>query len=155
MTRGHLRRKALSAAFVAFCGASVLLALLPLALVLFFVLKQGLPALDVAFFTQTPKPVGEAGGGMGNAMVGTLLMIGIAACLAVPVGILAGIYLAEYRRSVLTVGARFSADVLNGVPSIVIGIFAYCIAVLPFRRFSALAGGIALGVMMIPLIVRT
>jgi phosphate transport system permease protein len=149
------RRKALSFVFVIFCAVSVALALVPLALVLFFVLKQGLPALHPAFFTQTPRPVGEAGGGMGNAIVGTLIMIGIAAAAAVPVGVLAGIYLEEFQKSPLTRAARFSADVLNGVPSIVIGIFAYCIAVLPFRRFSALAGGLALGVMMIPLIVRT
>jgi phosphate transport system permease protein len=155
MIPGILRRKMISFCFVAFCAFSVVLALVPVALVLFFVLKQGLPALNPAFFTQTPRPVGETGGGMGNAMVGTLLMIGIAALLAVPVGVLAGVYLVEYRRDTLTTVARFSADVLNGVPSIVIGIFAYCIAVLPFRRFSALAGGVALGVMMIPLIMRT
>ena len=155
MVRTHLRRKAISGLFVALCTGSVALALLPLGFVLFFVLKQGVPALSPAFFTQIPHPVGEAGGGMGNAVLGTAIMIGIAASLAVPVGILAGVYLSEYRKSALTTAARFSADVLNGVPSIVIGIFAYCIAVLPFRRFSALAGGLALGVMMIPLIVRT
>jgi phosphate transport system permease protein len=153
--RNQLRRKAVSAAFVIFCGASVLTALLPLAFILFFVLKQGLPSLNLAFFTQTPQPVGEAGGGMANAMVGTLVLIGIAGMLAVPVGVLTGIYLSEYRKSTLSTAARFAADVLNGVPSIVVGIFAYGLAVLPFRRFSALAGGLALGVMMIPLIVRT
>jgi phosphate transport system permease protein len=153
--RHPIRRKVVSAAFVVFCGASVLLALIPLAFILFFVLKQGLPSLNLAFFTQTPKPVGEPGGGMANAMVGTLVLIGIAALLAVPVGVLTGIYLSEYRKSSLSTAARFAADVLNGVPSIVVGIFAYGLAVLPFRRFSALAGGLALGVMMIPLIVRT
>jgi phosphate transport system permease protein len=151
----QFRRKVVSAAFVVFCGASVLLALIPLAFILFFVLKQGLPSLNLAFFTQTPKPVGEPGGGMANAMVGTLVLIGIAALLAVPVGVLTGIYLSEYRKSSLSTASRFAADVLNGVPSIVVGIFAYGLAVLPFRRFSALAGGLALGVMMIPLIVRT
>jgi phosphate transport system permease protein len=150
-----LRRKAISVTFVLFCAASVALALVPLALILFFVLKEGLSSVNAAFFTQTPRPVGEAGGGMGNAIVGTLMMLGIAASGAVPVGILAGIFLSEYRKSALTTAARFCADVLNGVPSIVIGIFAYCVAVLPFRRFSALAGGVALGMMMIPLIVRT
>ncbi len=155
MAPSHLRRKAVSGAFVVFCGASVALALLPLAFILFFVLKQGLPSLNAAFFTQVPRPVGEAGGGMGNALLGTGMLIGIAACFAVPVGILAGIFLSEFRKSALSSAARFSADVLNGVPSIVIGIFAYSVAVLPFRRFSALAGGLALGVMMIPLIVRT
>ena len=153
--RNQIRRKVVSAAFVIFCGASVLIALVPLAFILFFVLKQGLPSLNLAFFTQTPRPVGEAGGGMANAMVGTLVLIGIAAMMAVPVGVLTGIYLSEYRKSSLSTAARFAADVLNGVPSIVVGIFAYGLAVLPFRRFSALAGGLALGVMMIPLIVRT
>jgi phosphate transport system permease protein len=155
MMANRLRRKAISGAFVIFCAASVVLALVPLALVLFFVLKEGAPSVNAAFFTQTPRPVGEAGGGMGNALIGTLMMLGIAASGAVPVGILAGIFLSEYRKSALTAAARFAADVLNGVPSIVVGIFAYCIAVLPFRRFSALAGGLALGIMMIPLIVRT
>ena len=153
--RHSLRRKIVSGAFVAFCVASVVLALIPLGFILFFALGRGLPALDLEFFTQLPRPVGEAGGGMANAMVGTLILIGIAAALAVPVGILTGIYLSEYRCSFLSTAVRFSADVLNGVPSIVIGIFAYTLAVLPFRRFSALAGGLALGVMMIPIIVRT
>jgi phosphate transport system permease protein len=153
--RQQIRRKVVSAAFVVFCGASVLLALIPLAFILFFVLKQGLPSLNLAFFTQTPRPVGEAGGGMANAMVGTLVLIGIAALLAVPIGVLTGIYLSEYRKSSLSTAARFAADVLNGVPSIVVGIFAYSVAVMPVRRFSALAGGFALGVMMIPIIART
>ncbi len=155
MARSPLRRKIVSGAFVAFCAASVLLALVPLGFILFFVLKQGLPSLTGAFFTGLPRPVGEAGGGMGNALVGTLILITLASLLAVPVGVLAGIFLAEYRKSPFASAVRFSADILNGVPSIVIGIFAYTIAVLPFRRFSALAGGVALGVMMIPLIVRT
>jgi phosphate transport system permease protein len=155
MTRSPLRRKIVSGAFVAFCAACVVAALVPLGFILFFVLKQGLPSLNLAFFTQTPRPVGEAGGGMGNALVGTLILIGLASLLAVPVGILTGIFLSEYRKTTFATAVRFSADVLNGVPSIVIGIFAYGIAVLPFRRFSALAGGVALGVMMLPLIVRT
>jgi phosphate transport system permease protein len=150
-----LRRKIASGAFVAFCAASVLAALVPLAFILCFVLSRGISALDLAFFTQTPKPVGEAGGGMANAMIGTLTLIGMAALLAVPVGILSGVYLAEYRGSALASAVRFSADVLNGVPSIVIGIFAYTLAVLPFHRFSAFAGSLALGVMMIPIIIRT
>jgi phosphate transport system permease protein len=102
-----------------------------------------------------PKPVGEVGGGMANAILGTLVLIGLAALVAVPIGVLAGVYLSEYRSSPIASAARFSADVLNGVPSIVIGIFAYGVMVLPMGRFSALAGGAALGVMMIPIIVRT
>ena len=145
----------MSRLLVSFCAASVLLALLPLAWVLFFVGKQGLAALNVSFFTQGPKPVGEAGGGMANAMVGTLILIGLGAAAAVPVGIVSGLYLAEFKATRLASAVRFAADVLNGVPSIVIGIFAYSAAVLPLGRFSAIAGGFALGIMMIPIIVRT
>ena len=154
MTPHDLRRRATSRAVEVFCAASVVLALIPLGLVLFFVVSRGLPALRPQFFTQMPKPVGEPGGGMANAMVGTLILIGIATAIAVPVGVVSGVFLAEYKRSRLGSAVRFAADVLNGIPSIVIGVFAYAVAVMPFRRFSALAGGVALGVMMLPLIVR-
>jgi phosphate transport system permease protein len=137
------------------CALSVVIALVPLAFILFFVLKQGVPALNWAFFTEMPKPVGETGGGMANAIVGTGILIGLAALVAVPVGIICGVYITEFSTSRLAPAVRFAADILNGVPSIVIGVFAYAIAVLPFKRFSALAGGVALGVMMIPIIVRT
>jgi phosphate transport system permease protein len=149
------RRRIVSRLVVAFCALSVGLALAPLGFLLFFVAKQGLTAVNVDFFTQMPKPVGEAGGGMANAMLGTLVLIALAALLAVPIGVIAGVYLSEYRGSAVASAVRFSADVLNGVPSIVIGIFAYVALVLPMGRFSALAGGAALGVMMIPIIVRT
>ncbi len=148
------RRKLVSRLVEIACAAAVVAALVPLALVLWYVLRSGLPALDRAFFTSMPKPVGEPGGGMANAMVGTLIMLGIAAAIAVPVGIASAVYLSEYPKSRLSWAARFAADVLNGVPSIVVGIFAYVVAVLPFSRFSALAGGFALGVMMIPILVR-
>jgi len=154
MTRDAVRR-AISAVFVGACGAAVLLALVPLALVLFYVVKQGIQALNFDLFTQMPKPVGEAGGGMRNAFVGTLILTGLGSLAAVPIGVLSGIYMSEYRGTRLAIAVRFAADTLNGVPSIVIGIFAYGIAVLPFRQFSALAGGLALGIMMIPIIART
>jgi len=150
-----VRRRAVSRAVEIFCGASVALALVPVGLILFFVISRGLPALTPTFFTEMPRPVGEVGGGMANAMVGTLILIGLAAAFAVPVGIVCGVFLSEYPRSRLASAVRFSADVLNGVPSIVIGIFAYSAAVVPFKRFTALSGGLALGVMMLPLIVRT
>jgi phosphate transport system permease protein len=102
-----------------------------------------------------PRPVGEAGGGMANAIVGTLILVGIAALISVPVGIISGVYMAEYAGSKFAAAIRFSADTLNGVPSIVIGVFAYGVAVLPFRQFSAVAGGLALGIMMIPIMART
>jgi phosphate transport system permease protein len=141
--------------FVAFCAGSVLLALIPLGFVLFFVVSQGIRALNLEFFTNMPKPVGETGGGMANAIVGTLMLTGLAAIMAVPIGVISGIYMSEYAGTRFASAARFAADTLNGVPSIVIGVFAYGVAVLPFRQFSALAGGFALGVMMIPIIART
>ncbi len=150
-----LRRKALSAMVMAFCAGSVLLALVPLGFVLFFVVSQGIRSINLAFFTHLPLPVGEPGGGMANAIVGTLIVSGLAAAMAVPIGVLSGIYMAEYAGTRLAGLMRFAADTLNGVPSIVIGLFAYVVAVLPFKQFSALAGGFALGVMMIPIIART
>jgi phosphate transport system permease protein len=148
-------RKALSSLFVGFCALSVLFALVPLALILFFVISQGIQALNVAFFTQMPRPVGEEGGGMANSIVGTLILTGLGSLMAVPIGILSGVYMSEYAGTRIASMIRFAADTLNGVPSIVIGVFVYGIAVLPFQQFSALAGGIALGMMMIPIIART
>jgi phosphate transport system permease protein len=145
----------ISSLFVGFCGLSVLAALMPLAFILFFVVTQGFQAVNVAFFTQMPKPVGEAGGGMANAIVGSLIVTGIGAILAIPIGIMSGVYGAEYNGSRFASLVRFAADTLNGVPSIVIGVFAYGMAVMPFKQFSAIAGGIALGIMMIPIIART
>jgi phosphate transport system permease protein len=149
------RRKILSSLFVGFCAFSVLIALVPLALILFFVVTQGVRALNVNFFTHMPAPVGETGGGMVNAIVGTLIVTGLASLMAVPIGVMSGIYMSEYAGSRFASVVRFAADTLNGVPSIVIGIFAYGVAVLPFKQFSAMAGGFALGVMMIPIIART
>jgi len=148
-------RKVLSALFVAACGLSVILALIPLAFVLFFVVSQGIQSLNLDFFLHNPRPVGEPGGGMANAIVGTLMLTGLAAAMAVPIGIFSGVYLSEYRGSRFASAVRFAADTLNGVPSIVIGVFAYGVAVLPLRHFSTLAGGLALGIMMIPIIART
>jgi phosphate transport system permease protein len=148
-------RRALSSVVVGLCAASVLVALVPLALVLFYVVTQGIASLSAGFFTQMPKPVGEPGGGMANAIVGSLMVTTIGALFAIPIGVISGIYAAEYPGTRFASSVRFAADTLNGVPSIVIGIFVYGVAVLPFRQFSALAGGLALGIMMIPLIVRT
>ena len=149
------RRKIISAMAEGLCAVAVILALLPLAMILFYVIKQGFTSLNWAFFTQMPKPVGETGGGMANAIVGTLVLIAIAAAVAVPIGCICGVHLAEYTDSKFSSIVRFAADVLNGVPSIVFGMFAYIIAVLPVKRFSALAGGLALGFIMIPIVVRT
>jgi phosphate transport system permease protein len=155
MTFRDTWRRALSQIMTALCVASVLLALLPLAFILFFVVSQGIQALNLDFFTQMPKPVGEVGGGMSNAIVGSLIVCGLGATFAIPVGVLSGVYVAEYHGTRFASTVRFAADTLNGVPSIVIGVFVYAIAVLPFKRFSALAGGLALGIMMIPIIART
>jgi phosphate transport system permease protein len=148
-------RKLLSVVVVGLCALAVLLALVPLALVLFYVVSQGVSSLNWAFFTHMPAPVGETGGGMANAIVGTLMVTAMGAVVAIPVGMLAGIYASEYRGTRFAAVTRFAADTLNGVPSIVVGIFAYGIAVLPFHRFSALAGSVALGIMMLPLVMRT
>ncbi len=149
------RRKIVSRIAETLCAVAVLLALLPLAMILFYVVKEGIGSLNLAFFTHMPKPVGEAGGGMANAIVGTLILIGLAALFAVPIGCITGVHLSEYPATRFSSVVRFSADALNGVPSIVIGIFAYGLVVLPVKRFSAIAGGVALGLLMLPIVVRT
>ena len=149
------RRRLIDRAMRGLAAAAATLVMAPLILIFGFLLYQGGAALNAAFFTELPKPVGEPGGGMANAIVGSLMLIGLAAALGVPVGMLGGIYLADSRDRRLTRLVRFLADVLNGVPSIVIGIFAYTILVLPMRRFSALAGAVALAVIMLPIVIRT
>jgi len=138
---------------IAAAGA-VILVLLPLGAIFAYLVFKGISSLNWAFLTQTPKPVGEPGGGMANAIAGTGLILLIASSMGVPIGIGAGIYLAEYGRNRLGDLIRFTADVLNGVPSIVVGIVAYGIVVLTQGHFSALAGGVALAIMMIPTITR-
>ena len=127
--------------------------------VLFFILSylfwHGLHALNWEFFTQLPKPVGESGGGMANAIIGSGKVLLLASAVGLPIGFLAGVFLSEFGGGGIAFVVRHTTDLLNGVPSIVMGIFAYTLIVLPMRHFSALAGGIALGVMMIPIAVRT
>ena len=134
---------------------AAIVATLPLLFLIVHLLRQGATSLSPGFFTEMPKPVGEAGGGMANAIVGTLMLIGIASTIGLPIGIGAGLYLADRRGSPLATIVRFLSDVLNGLPSIVMGIFAWEFLVRPFGGFSALAGGMALGAMMIPLVTRT
>jgi phosphate transport system permease protein len=148
-------RRAVNVAMSWLAALAAGLVVLPLLLIFAFLLWQGASAVNVDFFTHLPKPVGEAGGGMANAIVGTLMLLALAAILGLPIGILGGLYLAESRDRRLPWVARFLADVLNGVPSIVVGIFAYTVIVLPMRRFSALAGAFALAVIMLPIVVRT
>ena len=150
-----LRRRLMNSIMTLAAAAAVVLVLLPLFAIFAYLLYKGLGALNWAFLTQTPKPVGEPGGGMANAIGGSILILGIASLIGVPLGIGAGIYLAEYGRDRFGDLVRFTADVLNGIPSIVIGIVAYGLVVLLQGHFSALAGGVALGIMMVPTIART
>ena len=127
----------------------------PLFLVIYFLVSAGASSLDWAFFTQIPKPPGEVGGGMANAIVGTFELLAMATVVGVPIGVMGGVYLAEYGTERLNQWVRFAADVLNGVPSIVWGMVVYLLLVVPFKGYSAYAGGVTLGLMMIPLVMRT
>jgi len=136
---------------------ATLLAVIPLALVLYYVAVRGLGVLNLQFFTQVQAPPGEAGGGLKHSIMGTLLIVGMASALGVPCGVLGGIYLAEFGNNKFGWWVRFAADVLNGVPSIVVGIFVYALVILPLPNphFSAWAGSLALCIMMIPTVMRT
>ena len=141
-----------------FKGTVILLScicMLPMFLILFFILKNGIAVVNWDFLTALPKPMGEAGGGISNALAGTLILIVIACLIAVPLGVFAGIYLSEYRKVRFTYFSRLSLEVLQGVPSIVIGIIAYIWIVVPMGAFSALSGGVALGIMMLPVVVMS
>ena len=135
---------------------STILVILPLVAIFVYLILKGARSLNLAFFTQIPKPVGELGGGMANAIIGSVTLLALASLIGVPIGIGGGIYLAEFGRGTRLANAiRFTADVLNGVPSIVMGLAAYALIVVPQHHFSALSGGVALGIMMIPTICRT
>jgi phosphate transport system permease protein len=150
-----LRRRITDHVMTGAAVLTVILVLVPLFAIFAYLVYRGVGSVNWAFLTQTPKPVGEAGGGMANAIVGSVLMLALASIIGVPLGVGAGIYLAEYGSNRLGDAIRFTADVLSGVPSIVIGIVAYSIVVLTQKHFSALAGGVALSIMMIPTITRT
>jgi phosphate transport system permease protein len=139
-------------AVLVLCAVAVIA---PLFLVIYFLVARGASSIDWNFLTQLPKPTGEDGGGMANAIVGTIVLLAMAAAVGVPIGVLGGIYLAEYGSDRANGWIRFAADVLNGVPSIVWGMVIYLILVVPFKTFSAYAGGVALGIMMVPLVMRT
>jgi phosphate transport system permease protein len=150
-----LRRRITDHIMTGVAVLTVILVLVPLFAIFAYLVYRGVGSINWAFLTQTPKPVGEAGGGMANAIVGSAFILALASILGVPVGVGAGIYLAEFGRNRFGDVIRFTADVLNGVPSIVVGIVAYAIVVLSQKHFSALAGGVALAIMMIPTISRT
>ena len=149
------RRRIVSGIMLALLICAAVLAVLPLIFIFAHLLRLGAGSLSWDFFTKMPKPVGEAGGGLANAIVGTLILVGIASAIGLPVGAGAGLYLAEHKGAKLANGVRFLSDVLNGLPSIVMGIFAWQFLVRPFGHFSALAGGVALSAMMIPMVART
>jgi len=150
-----LRRRVASRTMGALAFLAAALAILPLLLVFAYLVVKGAGALNLAFFLHNSRPVGVPGGGMANAIVGTVILIAVASAVGVPVGLGAGMYLAEHGTAPLATSVRFFADVLNGLPSIVIGIFAWQLLVRPIGHFSAFAGGVALGLMMIPTVART
>lgn len=155
MTQSYRRRfwrDRLMCGLLLFCAV---IALIPLFSVLSYALARGLPGLTLSFFAQIPQPVGEPGGGMGNAVLGTFTLVVIASILGVGWGVTAGVYLSEYGRGKLAASVRFATDMLASVPSIVIGLFVYTLVVVPMKRFSALAGGVALGLLMIPTVARS
>jgi phosphate transport system permease protein len=148
-------RKIKSSLMTALSVLSICIAIIPLFLIFFYTLAQGISAINLDFFIHMPKPVGETGGGMANALAGTAILIGLGSALGLPISVLAGIYLAEYGNNAFGKSVRFLTDVLSGVPSIVVGVVAYMLVVIPMKQFSALAGGVALGILMIPTATRT
>jgi phosphate transport system permease protein len=156
MRRNNARRTATNYFITGLSILATVIVIVPLIAILFYLVYKGASSLNLAFFTHIPAPVGEQGGGMANSIVGSAIILALASLMGVPVGIAAGVYLAEFGRGkALATAVRFTADVLNGVPSIVMGISAYSLIVVRQNHFSALAGGVALAIMMVPTITRT
>jgi phosphate transport system permease protein len=156
MRRNRATRTATNYLVSGLCIFATILVILPLLAILFYLIYKGASSLNLAFFTHVPAPVGETGGGMANSIVGSGIILFLASLMGIPIGIAAGVYLAEFGRGkTLANAVRFTADVLNGVPSIVMGISIYSLIVVQQKHFSALAGGVALAVMMVPTITRT
>jgi phosphate transport system permease protein len=154
--RGHLTlRHTISYLMLGVAGLCAVMVVGALFYILGYLVKNGLASINWAFFTELPKPVGEVGGGMANAIVGSAKMLLLASMIGVPIGVIGGIYMAEFSGKLSAFVIQYTADLLNGVPSIVIGIFAYTLIVVPMKHFSALAGGFALGIMMIPITLRS
>jgi len=153
--RSRRVRRAWNGLALGACGLAALVLCVPIALLVWHLFARGLPALTPGFFVHVPKPVGEPGGGMANAIVGTLILVGLGVVIAVPAGVGTGLFLAEYGESRFAGAVRYAVDVLGGVPSIVVGVAAYGMIVVPMGRFSALAGGVALGILMLPTIIRS
>lgn len=155
MLSRYARRKLTDVIVRSACVAAAVIALIPLVSVLYYVAARGIGGINLDFFTELPKPVGESGGGMANAIVGSLKLVFLACAFGIPPGVLAGVYLAEFGHSRFGKAVRFCADVMSGVPSITVGIFVYSLVVLQTKQFSAYAGGIALAVLMLPTVTRT
>jgi phosphate transport system permease protein len=151
----NIRRQLSNGLIVVFATIALLLAVGMLFYLLIYVLRQGIGFITVNFFTQLPTPNGEPGGGMGEAVQGTLVLIGLAALFGVPLGLFTGIYLAEFGRGRLADAVRFLVDMLTGIPTIIFGLFAWVFIVVPQHTFSGLAGGVALGIIVIPIVART
>jgi phosphate transport system permease protein len=149
------RKKTINIIMMSLTVAAALGAIIPLILIFYYTISKGITFLNLNFFIAMPKPVGEPGGGMANAITGTLILIGLGGAIGIPVGIMTGTYLSEFGNNKFGFMVRFLTDVLSGIPSIVIGVVAYTLVVIPMKHFSAFAGGIALGILMIPTITRT
>jgi phosphate transport system permease protein len=151
----YYRKKIAGGTMLALCYLSAIVALVPLVLIFFYTINRGVSYLNLDFFIQMPKPVGEPGGGMANAIVGTVVLVATGSAIGLPIGILTGIYLAEFGNNKFAYFVRFMTDVLSGVPSIVAGVVAYGLVVVPMKHFSAAAGGVAMAILMIPTVTRT
>jgi len=153
--RSLIMRRTVNLSATLLMGLATLMVLLPLGLIFYHIVKMGFSSINPSFFTSIPQPPGEAGGGMANGMAGSAIMVGMASLVGVPVGIFGAIYLTEYGGGRLATAIRFSADVLSGIPSIITGMVAYTLLVVPMKGFSALAGSFALALIMIPIVLRT
>ena len=153
--RGHARRKWINRIMLVLSSTAAAIAILILALILGYALIKGISYLNLTLLTQAAKPVGETGGGMRNEIFGTLILVTLGSIIALPIGLLAGVYLAEYANPKVAATIRFTADILSGVPSIVVGVFVYAIMVIPMHSYSTISGGVALAIIMVPVVART
>ena len=154
-TDGYLRRKWFNRLMLVLCGCAAAITIIFLVLILGYTLINGITYFNLDFITQAAKPVGESGGGMRDEIFGTFILVGLASVIALPVGLLAGIFLAEFAGPKMASAIRFAADILAGVPSIIVGVFAYALLVRPMHSYSALSAGVALAILMIPVVART
>jgi len=154
-TEGYLRRRWFNRLMLVLCGCAAAITIIFLALILGYTFINGITYFNLDFITQASKPVGESGGGMRDEIFGTFILVGLASVIALPVGLLAGIFLAEFAGRKMASAIRFAADILAGVPSIIVGVFAYALLVRPLHSYSALSAGVALAIIMIPVVART